>query len=336
MKINKNILNEYIFLLNNFYDEDELMDLFPSIRIQKGELISKFDKRFIFNTIQNYLEQKNHIQLPHYLIYALVYIFAISIPLYSHKKILVYLNNLINRLSKVKFFIRQHIFIIFKTFYKLYYINKEKQIYPYMSISNIEDYFRSLIFYLEDNLLFPNDEMMMIIKKFFGELIHQERDNLFNIPKGKEIDSEINFKIKKNINYIYFMKYCFTSKKVFKTNTMVKAAIKENNNCNIIIRAGVKQLQPTVEIKIKKYAYSSEFFSPKKIYKLIQQTYNDFYENGNLDMSKLKIKNVRDVIANIIIYGEELNQYDELIPIDFLIYTLYLFKNHEENYSKNN
>ena len=335
IKINKNILNEYIFLLNNFYDEDELMDLFPSIRIQKGELISKIDKRYISYSIQNYLEQKNQIQLPNYLIYALVYIFAISIPLHSHKKILVYLNNLINRLSKVKFFIRQHIFIIFKTFYKLYFLNKEQQIYPYLNFLNIEDYFRSLIFFLQDNLLFPNEEMMIIIKKFFGELIHKERDNLINISKGKEIDNEVNFKIRKNINFICFMKHCFTSKKVFKPSTMVKAALKENNNCNIIIRAGVRQLQPTVEIKIKKYNYSSEFFSPKKIYKLIQHTYNDFYENANLDMTKLKIKNVRDVIANLILYGEELNQYDEFIPQEFLTYTLYLFKNHEEKYCKN-
>ena len=49
-------------------------------------------------------------------------------------------------------------------------------------------------------------------------------------------------------------------------------------------------------------------------------------------MSKLKINNVRDVIANLILYGVELDDNNEFIPIDFLVYTLYLFKNYEEKY----
>ena len=52
-------------------------------------------------------------------------------------------------------------------------------------------------------------------------------------------------------------------------------------------------------------------------------------------MSKLEIKNVRDVIINLIQYGLELNTNFEIIPVDFLIYTLYLFKNHEEKYGVN-
>ena len=47
-------------------------------------------------------------------------------------------------------------------------------------------------------------------------------------------------------------------------------------------------------------------------------------------MKKLKINNVRDVMANLILYGIELNKSKEIIPVDFLIYSLYLFKNHEK------
>ena len=54
-------------------------------------------------------------------------------------------------------------------------------------------------------------------------------------------------------------------------------------------------------------------------------------------MSKLKVKDVRDVIANLIQYGLELNSKNkELIPIDFLVHTLYLFKDHEKKYGINN
>ena len=54
-------------------------------------------------------------------------------------------------------------------------------------------------------------------------------------------------------------------------------------------------------------------------------------------MSKLKVKDVRDVISNLIQYGLELNnQNNEIIPIEFLVHTLYLFKDHEKKYGINN
>ena len=132
------------------------------------------------------------------------------------------------------------------------------------------------------------------------------------------------------------MKHCFTSKKIFKPNTMIKAAIKENKYCNIIISAAKKKIQPTVEIKINEYIYSSEFFAPKKVYKSILNIFNDFFDKDDLNMSKLKVKDVRDIISNLIIYGLELNnQNKEMLPIDFLAHTLYLFKDHENKYGNN-
>ena len=123
---------------------------------------------------------------------------------------------------------------------------------------------------------------------------------------------------------------------MFNPHTMVKAALKERNNCNIIIRGEKKKIQPTISVRIKDYTHTSDFFSPKKIYKLIQQTYNDYFYNEDFDMSKLKIKNVRDIITNLIQYGIEINKKNQLIPVEYLIYTLYLFKNHEDKYGINN
>ena len=328
IKFNKKIINKYIYLLNNFYDKDELRDLFPSIRIKEGDLIPLIDRRYIANTIQNIIEQKNLIELNNYLIYAMVYIFSIAIPLHSYKKMLMYLDDLIKGLNEIKVFTRKYVFILIKSFYQYYFIHKTEQIYPDLRISNIKMYFFNLIYFLKKKLILPNEEMMLILKNFFTKLIYQERDSI-EIKKGKEVDNEANFEIENNKNFLCFMKHCFTSKKCFNISTMVKSAIKENNNCNIIIMAGKKQIQPTVEIKIKEYHYSSEFFAPKKCYKLIQQTFNKFYSE-NFNMKKLKINVVRDVMANLILYGIELNKSKEIIPVDFLIYSLYLFKNHEK------
>ena len=97
------------------------------------------------------------------------------------------------------------------------------------------------------------------------------------------------------------------------------------------VKTTKKLLQPIIQVKVKEFVHSTEFFSPKKIYKLAQSTFNDFFDNAELDMSKLKIKNVRDVITNLIIYGMELNQEEEFLPVDYLIYTLYLLKDFEDN-----
>ena len=117
---------------------------------------------------------------------------------------------------------------------------------------------------------------------------------------------------------------------------MVKAAMKEYTNSNIVIKTDKKTLQPTINIKINDYFYSSPLFSPMKIYNLVQTTYNDFFEKAELDMSKLMINNVRDIIANLILFGLELNGDEEILTIDFLVYTLFAFKDYEKKYGNNN
>ena len=190
--------------------------------------------------------------------------------------------------------------------------------------------------FIKKKLIIPNDEIMSILSEFFDKTINKE--NEINGSKIANINNnDDKFQIEKGKNFICFMKHCFTSKKTFKSNTMIKAAMKENKSCNIVISTSKKKLQPTVEIKINEYIYSSEFFAPKKIYKLIQSTFNQFFDKDELGMSKLKVKDVRDVISNLIQYGLELNnQNNEIIPIEFLVHTLYLFKDHEKKYGINN
>ena len=176
----------------------------------------------------------------------------------------IYLDDLIQKLSLIKFFLRQHIYVLIKTFFKYYCIHKRSNIYPHLNISNIKLYYYNLINFLKENLILPNEEMMKILNYFFDNLIYKERDSIVFERPNIEIDSDANFQIQRDINFICFMKHCFTSKKVFKPDILVKAAMKENKNCNVVIRGGKKQVQPTVEIKIKDYVYSSEFFAPKK------------------------------------------------------------------------
>ena len=201
-----------------------------------------------------------------------------------------------------------------------------------MGISQIKMYYYLLISFLKQNGIIPNEEMMAILTKFFGKMIYQERKSLSkNNEENEEIDKDINFKLKKDENFFCFMKHCFTNKKYYNSSTMIKHALKEPNYCNIIIKLNQKVLKPSVLVKIKEYIYNVDFFSPKKIYKTAEIAYKDFYEKNNLNFSKLNIKDVRDCITNLIIYGKEMG---EDIPNELLINTLYLLRNFEEKYQK--
>ena len=335
MTLNKNIINEYIYILNNLYDEEQLKALFPSIHFQMNEPISKVNMKNIIKLILDSFEKNNIIENPNYLIYGFVYVFAIAIPLYSFQKMYNYLDKLKNILVKLKLFSRQLTYILVKTFYKLYLIHKKKKIYPHLCISNIKIYFFMIINeVLRENYMIPNEEMMKIFSEFFSKIIYQERDSLNN-KKMEGIDDEANFIIEKNKNFTSFIKHCLTDKKVIKSQEMINKAVKENKNDNIILTEGKKVLKPTINIKINDYFYSSYLFSPKKIYKLSQSTYDDFFDK-DLDMSKLNIKNLRDIIINLIEYSLYLKIYEENLPFDFLIYTLYLLRNHEKNYLSKN
>jgi len=335
MTLNKRIINQYIYILNNLYDEDQLISLFPSTHFQINDPISFVDRKNIIKLILDSFEKSNIIEPENYLIYGFVYVFAIAIPLYSFKKMYKYLNILKTILVKLKLFSRQLIYILVKTFYKFYLIHKKKKIYPHMSISNIKMYFFILINeVLRENFMIPNEEMMKIFTDFFSKIIYQERNSLTN-KKGEEIDEEANFIIDKNKNFICFIKNCFTAKKIIKHKEMINIAVNENKIDNIILKEGKKILQPTINIKIKDYFYSSYLFSPKKIYKLSQSTYDNFFDK-ELDMSKLNIKNLRDIITNLIEYSLHLKNNEEIIPFDFLVYTLYLLRNHEKKYKTEN
>jgi hypothetical protein len=343
--LNKKIINKYIYLLKNHYKNNELNEIFPYLRLKGENLIAIIDRREILNSIQNAFSQKGFIEPSNYLIYSLVYIFSISITLHSNVSLNSYLERLIKIISKlkIKLFTRHVVYILIKTFYKYYLIHTEKHLYPDLGVSSIKMYYFMLIdFILKKDNIIPDEEMLKIFNNFFSKIIYQERDSLnkkkniedFEV-KGLELDEGNNFRIEIGKNFICFMKHCFTGKKAFKSSIMVKAAMKEYTNSNIIIKTEKKILQPTINIKINEYIYSSPLFSPMKIYKLIQTTFDDFFDKAELDMSKLMIKNVRDVIANLILYGLELNSNEEILTIDFLVYTLFAFKDHEKNYGNN-
>ena len=329
--LDRKILNRFIYLMNNKFDNEEKKDLFPSSRLQTGDFISFFDKRCIKDIIQNYLITTNIIKTQHCLIYSVVYVFAMTMSLLDDSSLLTFLCEVLKSLDDVPFFKRYCINIIIQTFHNYFLINSKTNSYPQMSLNKMKIYYYMTVNYFKQNGMIPDEDIMAVLSYFFGGTILQDRESsgdsssISSKDKELELISQTPFDIKFNHNFLCYVKYSFTGEGTFKQKNLVKAALKENRNSNIVINASPKKkLFPVIVVKIKDYVYTARFFSPIKILKSINLIFSDFFENYNFDLRKCDIKSLREIITNLIQYGLELSTVH--IPFDFLIHTLYLLK----------
>ena len=342
----KNILHKYVYFLNNIYSQEKLKDLFPSMKIKK-EAIYQFDRRIIPMIILNCLDKNNSIKTSNYLIYSLIYIFSILMSLYSYKNLLYYIDKLFEPMKKLDFFFRFFCLIIIQTFSKYYLINKETQKYPEMKYTNIKIYFYLFLTHLKEENILPNKELFIIQKKIFGKNMFKERASFKekNINLEMEIidykQQDIEFDLKDKNIFQIFMKYNFGYKGYYKPNIIIRAAIKEKGNYNIVFKNETsknanpenKRKTPIIVTKIKDNIYTSELYTPKKIFKLSYALYNDFINNSKLDLENVNIKLLREILVNLIQYSIELKELN--ISYEFLINGLYLTRDLSDKFRIN-
>ena len=339
--LNRKILNKFIYILNNKYEKEEIMDLFPSTKLQSSDFISFFDKRCIKDIIQNYLINKDIIKTSHCIIYSVVYVFALTMSLHPFSELLTYLSEILKSLNSTPFFKRYYINVIIQTFHNYFLINEKENSYPNMNLIELKMYYLIIVNYLKQNGIIPDEEMMSVLSYFFGRSILKEREknavkneNNNNRNNNYQFVSKTPFQIKFKYNFNCIMKYSFQSNGTIKQRKMVKAALRENRISNIIINTKKKILHPIILVRIKDYIYTSEFYSSIKILKNISQLYTDFFENFNFDLKKIDLKLLREMITNLIQYATELNSVN--VPLDFLIYTLYALREVDKMKKDNN
>jgi hypothetical protein len=325
--------------LNNKFDNEEKIELFSSSRLQTGDFISFLDKRCIQDISQNYLITTNIIKTQNCIIYSVVYVFAMTMSLLPDSYLLTFLCEILKCLNDVPFFKRYCINIIIQTFHNYYLINSKTNSYPQMSLNKMKIYYYMTVNYFKQNGMIPDEDIMSVLSYFFGGTILKDREssennsNISSNDKELELVCKTPFDIKFKHNFWCYVKFSFTGECIFKQKKLVKAALKETRNSNIVINASPKKkLLPIIVVKIKDYVCSSKFFSPIKILTSVNLLFSDFFENYNFDLKKCDIKSLRDIITNLIQYGLELNSVH--VPFDFLIHTLYFLKDIEKN--KNN
>ena len=335
VNLNKKIINRYMYLLQNFYEKHELENLFPHTKIKEDKILKLIDRRLIYQLIKNKLIEKKFITSQNFLIYSLIYVVCLTITFHPFEQMIAYLLEIQNSLKLINFFMRDYIYTLIKSIYKYYLLNRQSRKFPTMTLSHVKMYFCILANFIRQKFIVPNEEMMMILKNFFSEIIFQERKELNildeenkNNRNKRDDKAQNNEDIYKNKDYLLFMKFCFNSKGTYKSKTMVYKAMEEYGNCNVIIKNNKIISNPKILIKIKEYVYSCRFFSPQKLYKDSENLFEDLFDNYNMEFMNLNIQKLRDIILNLIQYGSELDE--KPIPVGFLINTLYILRNFEK------
>ena len=339
IKLNKKIINRYIYLLQNLYEKNTKEELFPYLNKKEfSSSIRMLDTRTIYILVKNKLMEKKFISPLNFLIYALTYIVSLTISFHPFEQMIAYLNEIQNTLKLIKYFMPHYIYILIKSIYKYYLINKTTRKYPNMILTHVKMYFYFLANFIRSQFIVPNEEMMYILKSFFSDIIFQERQEMSLEGENKIKSNEIinntntptnkkNIDVFKNNSYIIFMKYCFNGKKMFKSKTMIEKAMHELESSNLIITVGEKIFIPQIVIKINDYIYQSKFYTPRKLFKESENMFENIFDNCNLDLSELNINKLRDIILNLIQYGLELKDIN--FPVGYLINTFYCLRNFE-------
>ena len=343
INMNKKIINRYIYLLQNFFEVQDIENMFPHIKKKEAKVIKIIDRRVIYQLIKNKLIEKKFISSLNFLIYTLAYIVSLTITLHPFEQMISFLAEIQEAFKLIKYFMPHYIYTIIKSIYKYYLINKETQKYPTMSLSHIKMYFYFLANFIRSQFILPNEEMMFILKSFFSDIIFQEREEINSLDEQKKakLNEDLNnsnnntpegkkefLNVYKDKSYLLYMKYCFNGKKMFKSKTMVERAMLELETSNVVITIGKKVNNPQIVIKINDYVHKSKFYTPWKLFKDSENIFEDLFDNYNLDDYYLDIIKLREIILNLIVYGTELEEGK--IPVNYLMNTLYLLRNFED------
>ena len=311
--LNKIFLEKYIFILKNNFNQEKLLEYFPSIKI-KEEKIGSMNSKEIVEKIQNFFEKNNYISSLSYLIYSSIYVFLILIPSLSYEKILFHIDKLLACCKKVNFFLRYYINIMIQTFYKYYLINNERKKFPNMTFDNMKLYIYLLFNALKEEKILPNEDMILIHRKF--EEKNKTKDDNSQVKKINK-DKDLIENIKKtemdisNFNFSIYMKYNFDSTRFFQESEIIKIAMKEFKDCNIkAINSDLNSKSVIVVINVKEKQYIGELFSPRKVFETIKKEFKNYEKSFSFDETKISI--ITEILINLIQYSNELKDLKNL------------------------
>ena len=224
----------------------------------------------IIRTIQNYFSFVFNDD--YYIIGTSIYFFSIVFPLFPSNKALIFLQEILENLNKMIYFRRYYLYIILKSIYKYYLINKQNNNFPDLTLKNIKNSCELIKNYIILNSIIPNEEIFLFLEKILSD----------DQNKIKEIENK-KIKIDKN-NFVFQ----YLKNDNYEKNIPNNIIVNENN-----------QLIFTYKGKRKNYELYKDTYL---IHQIIYSYYDNYFIKYNFNITKYENKNIFEQIINIIYY----------------------------------
>ena len=283
--LDKNIIKIFLF-------QKKSRDLFDSLKIKEKEEI-KIDTELKTNislTLKNFFYEI--LDREFFTRSSCIYIFSMIFPLFSHKKLISFLHEMLNNnLNKIKFFQRNNIYIILKSIHKYYVVNQELGQFPDLTFEHIKEYCSIIKKYLIANSIVPNEEIFIFLKKVLA-------DGKLDINNNEIDKNNFVFKYEKEENY-------------------------ENNINDYTVRINIKEKDKLI-FKYKEFKKDCDFYAESHIvYQLIYSFFDNYFTNLNFNIVNFGSENIIDIIINLIHY---LFGYKDIITSVYLLNVIILLK----------
>jgi hypothetical protein len=300
IELDKNLLMEYVYMIQEM-TQKEMKDIFniekDSYLIYKpiNENITTIN---IYNIIENYYINSNYIGYKDIIILSVINIVAISI---QKKTLIPFTISLYYLFEKIYISCRKLTEIILSISYRLFTKDKEQNIALY------EKYFNLYTITIDNNFLFPNDQLIYLKNKI---------DNINVKDKNRDKEVLYNKKFKKIEGIENEKLYSLESQKKYKE--MIN--ILEDNNLEGTIKNKIIFKSKYIKSKIITYY---DVYSPKMLYFISNDLLQRYYET--LEFSQINKYQYEKILICLLFYLKisDILEFDLVKDINkFLFYCL--------------
>ena len=269
-------------IIKKFIYKKKNKALYENIKDPEEIKVEIVNKNTFTFTIQYFLSKNALIGIGYYIRGSAEYILSICLGFFSKDEIPKVLNIFLLNSKKIAYFQRYYIFLVLKSINKYYQQNKEFGTFPEIDFINTQKYYGIILNHLKENSIFQDEEIFKFFNKYYCKKEEDDKDK--EIKENKQVFSYIP-KLK---NYEKVLK--------IKDNELI---YKEKNKV----------------IKFKKLSHNS-------IPEIYQEMYSyyDLFVTNEFDLKNLDINKLRERIANVILFYQ--NMKDEQDMINILFYLL--------------
>ena len=295
--LDRNLLFEYIYIIEQM-NIDEFKNIFNSnddisFLVYKP-IDQKITYRYIYNKFEEYFINSNFVDCKDIISISIINIVALSL---HQKTVIHFILSVYALFSKLYFSVRKYVEIILSIANRLFINDKEENLFLY------EIYFNLYKINIEGNNLFPNDQLIYLIKL---------KDILLSKIKSKKPFED---KFKKIEKLESDKLYSLESQKKYRE---ILNILEEGNN---IATGNIKnKIIFKSKYHAKKIITYNEIYSPVKIYKVSNKLLEIYYDN--LDFNKINKYLYEKLLICLLFYS---HFYENDLPKDinkFLFYCL--------------